>query len=74
MEGVPGDLWEAAKSAGPFAGLIMLALWWLERADRVQLQRERDALLERVLTTMHASSAAIQEATRLITTTVIRRD
>lgn len=73
MEGLPVGLWDAARSAGPFAGLIMLSLWWLERADRIRLQRERDALLERVLVTMHASSKAIEDATRLITTTVLRQ-
>lgn len=74
MEGIPGDLWEAAKAAGTFGAMMMTALWWLERIDRVRLQRERDALLERVLTTMQASSTAVQEATRLITNTVLRRD
>lgn len=74
MEGLPGDLWEAAKTAGPFGTLLLMVLWWLERGDRVRLQRERDALLERVLTTMHASSASIQDAIRLITTTVIGRE
>lgn len=74
MEGLPGDLWEAAKNAGTFGAMIMTALWWLERMDRIRLQRERDSLLERVLTAMHAATTAIQEATRLITTTVLRRD
>lgn len=72
MEGVPDALWEAARTAGPFGTLLMLVLWWLERVDRVRLQRERDALLERVLTTMNAGSTAIHEATHVIRSKVLR--
>lgn len=74
MDGFPDGLWEAAKTAGPFANFLLLSLWWLERTDRVRLQRERDALLERVLSAMNAGSHALQEATRLITSKVRTRD
>lgn len=66
MEGLPNDLWEAAKTAGPFGTLLMGFIWWLERTDRVRLQKERDALLERVLTTASSLTETVREAIRLV--------
>lgn len=74
MNGFPAALWELARTAGPFGAVLGLVMWWLERADRIKLQRERDGLLERVLIALHGGTQAIEEATRVINlTTQIRR-
>lgn len=59
------DLWQAAKVAGPFANMLLLVLWFLERKDRVRLQTERDALLERVINGMHAATTSIDSIRQL---------
>ena len=56
--------WEAAKLAGPFGTMLMFAMWWRADAERVKLQTERDALLERVLTSINAVGEAIRDNTR----------
>lgn len=66
MESFPADIWEAAKTAGPFGTMLGLMLWWLERNDRLRLQRERDALLERVLSTANNLTDMVKEAIRLV--------
>lgn len=53
------DLWASAKQAGPFATMLMVYLWYLERKDRLKLQGERDALLERVLTIINTMSISL---------------
>lgn len=62
------DIWETAKTAGPFGMLFLLgALWYLNgrlamadaRADK--LQNERDALLERVLNAISDVADAMGE-------------
>jgi hypothetical protein len=60
------DLWNLAKQAGPFSTLIMLFLWWRADTERLRLQAERDALLERTITSILSATHAIQEATNLI--------
>ncbi len=52
---------QAAQSAGPFATMIMATLWWLERKERLELQRERNGLLERVLVTMSGITQAVKD-------------
>lgn len=74
MEDLPSYLLEAAKNGGIFTALFMLYQWWLERRDRVHLQRERDALLREVLTTMNTSNTSIQETISLMHTLAARRD
>jgi hypothetical protein len=43
------DIWGAAQKAGPFATMLVLYIWYLERNDRLKLQGERDQLLERYI-------------------------
>lgn len=44
MDPILTELWNAAKQAGPFASLILLCLWWLERGDRkIAQDNEREA-------------------------------
>jgi hypothetical protein len=43
------DIWGAAQKAGPFATMLVLYIWYLERNDRLKLQGERDNLLERYI-------------------------
>jgi hypothetical protein len=61
MDPVLNGLWQSAQQAGPFAVLIMLALWWFERGERRELQHERNVLLERMLTAMSETKDAIRE-------------
>lgn len=60
------DLWEMAKAAGPFGTCLMLTLFFLERRDRMKLQGERDALLERVLMSITQQTEAVKDAKRAI--------
>ena len=73
MEGFPAELWEAAKTASPFGTLLVLAVWWLERAGRTEERGERqksqekcDKMAERVLTGLNAATDAVRENTRAI--------
>lgn len=66
-------LWEAAKTAGPFGTLIGLFMWFMERqtrlqerAERVKLQEERNALTERVITGLHTAASAVVENSKVI--------
>lgn len=54
-------LWTLIQTAGPFGGALMFFMWWLERTDRRMLQQERDALLERVLTTNHQMAGGVEK-------------
>jgi hypothetical protein len=72
------DIWGAAQKAGPFATMLVLYIWYLERNDRLKLQGERDQLLERyigalnnvnmtlelLLNTIGAAGESIKEALR----------
>jgi hypothetical protein len=49
MESWLTDIWGAAQKAGPFATMLVLYIWYLERNDRLKLQGERDQLLERYI-------------------------
>jgi hypothetical protein len=53
------DLWQAAKVGGP-AMTIMTLLWYLERTDRLRLQKERDALLERCLNALNSGNTVLE--------------
>lgn len=54
------DMWTAAKQAGPFGTLLMLIIWWKTDAERLRLQRDRDALLERVVKALEAAADAME--------------
>lgn len=60
------DLWEMAKAAGPFGTCLMLTLFFLERRDRMRLQSERDALLERVLVSINEQTEVVKDTKRAI--------
>jgi hypothetical protein len=49
MESWLTDIWGAAQKAVPFATMLVLYIWYLERNDRLKLQGERDQLLERYI-------------------------
>jgi hypothetical protein len=59
------DLWLAAKTAGPFATMLMLLIWYKTDRERLKLQTERDALLERVLNTMDKVAGAMEAAQQI---------
>ncbi len=65
MENSLVDLWGAIQKAGPFAGMIMFYLWWKTDGERLKLQSERDALLERVLDSMNTASSSIVTITEV---------
>lgn len=60
MDQIFTQLWDAARQAGPFASLMLLVLWWFERQERMELQKGRDALYERVLTAMSETKEALR--------------
>lgn len=61
-----GELWELAKTAGPFGTIFATALWWLERSERVALRTQYDVLLERTLVAMAAGTTAMEKFSDLI--------
>lgn len=68
------EIWNAAKAAGPFGNLLLLFLLWDAMKERKKLQGERDALLERVLTTFNAGTEASKDMSRAITSFTRGRD
>jgi len=46
--------------------LILGAMYWYERKDRIRLQEGRDQLLERVLTALNESSMVLREWRRML--------
>lgn len=59
-------------------GFLLAGLWWLnelrkeERADRIELQKERDALLERMINAMNTGTVAITSIKDLLQSGVRR--
>lgn len=45
-------LWQIALQATPITTCLLALMYYMERSERLELRRERDALLERVLTAM----------------------
>src|SRR5262245_14242829 len=60
-------LLKLAEIGGEPLAIVMVVLWWLERQDRLRLQRERDELLKRVLTTLMQGTEAIKDLANIIT-------
>jgi hypothetical protein len=60
MENFVVDIWEAAKAASPFATMVIMVIWLKTDRERLKLQGERDALLERVLKSNEELSSAIE--------------
>lgn len=53
------DVWNTLITSGPLATLLGFILWRVD-SERRQLQKERDALLERVLTGLSNGTTSIQ--------------
>lgn len=60
------ELWELAKTAGPFATCLLLLIWVKTDRERLRLQGERDALLERVLGSVQKMSDAMEATLALV--------
>jgi len=52
------DVWQSLITSGPLAVVLGYILWRVD-SERKQLQQERDALLERVLTGLNSSSTSL---------------
>lgn len=59
MESGLGELWEAAKTAGPFGAILGIIWALLERADRRDCQKKVEALQDRTLTTLNGMSSTL---------------
>jgi hypothetical protein len=53
------DVWNALVTSGPLAMLLGFILWRVD-SERRQLQKERDALLERILTGLNNGTDSIR--------------
>lgn len=60
------DLWELAKTAGPFGTTLMMVMWFLERQERLKLRVLYDALFERALTGLNTSTAVVEKFSDLL--------
>lgn len=58
-------IWNATQQAGVFGAMLMFYMWLRSEAQRVKLQDERDALLERVLTAMIGGTEAMKDLRQL---------
>ena len=59
------DLWTSAKQAGPFATMLMTYMWFRADSERQNLQKERDALLERVVVSINSAADAVRQFSQL---------
>ncbi len=50
-----------SKGGPSFIAAFCIIMWWLERRDRVRLQTERDALLERVITSQLTGAQSMRD-------------
>lgn len=66
MDSTFSVIWALAQSATPITGLVFVVMWFLERSERLELRRERDALLEKVLTAMIETKDAMQVIRELV--------
>lgn len=57
MPEVPKAVWDLVTSLGPSG--IMFLFWYLERAERLELQKRYDLLTERVLTGLNDAKVAV---------------
>lgn len=64
METLLTDVISGLKTAGPFV-MLLTYLWLSERAERRDLQKERAALLERVLKGLSDSASAVTSSNTL---------
>jgi hypothetical protein len=55
------ELWEAARTAGPFGNLLLLFILWRVNKERRELLEQREALLERVLKMGGDTTEAVRE-------------
>lgn len=55
------ELWAAAKQAGPFASLILLAALWAVNSERKALQAKYDALVARFVSLAGDTQATLKD-------------
>ena len=70
MTEVPPAVWNLVTSLGPSG--VLLLFWWLERTERLELQKRYDILAERVLTGLNDTKVAVASLKELLQ--VSRRD
>lgn len=66
MDSTFSTIWALAQSATPITAMVFVVMWYLERLERLELRRERDALLEKVLTAMIETKDAMQVIRELV--------
>ena len=63
------ELWEAAKTAGPFGTLLMLIIAYAVNQERRAIQKRcddlRDELLERTINAIHTGADTVKDLTNL---------
>lgn len=61
------ELWELAKTAGPFGSVLLFFLWYRREIQCTDLQKRYDALLERTLNALNNSSNSFTELRTFVT-------
>lgn len=69
MDKYLAELWEAAKTAGPFGTLLMMVIAYAVNQERKAMQKRcdalRDELLERTINAIHTSADTVKDLTNL---------
>jgi hypothetical protein len=60
------DLWEAAKTAGPFGTLLMLILYYRQDGERRQLLADYKALLRETLDGLNSTRNAVVDLAKTL--------
>ena len=68
------ELWAAAKQAGPFASLILLAALWAVNNERKALQEKYDALVARFVSLAGDTQATLKDWRDVLSSTQKRGD
>lgn len=61
-----GQLWEMAKTAGPFGTVLVLFFWWRCDKERIKERGSNEALTERALAGLNASTNAFEKVAELL--------
>ena len=56
----PSDLWQMLITHGPLTAVLAFILWRVD-SERRQLQKERDSIIERVLTALNDARTAMHD-------------
>jgi hypothetical protein len=64
MDNTFSVLWQIAQNATPVTTMLFMVMYWLERQERRELRKERDALLERVLAAMSEMRTVLRDIVR----------